>query len=230
MTIDLNIPKYTLLYVEDEAHIRMVTKMFLEPYFTKIYQAENGIEGLEAYREFKPDIIITDIEMPKMSGLEFCKNIRKEDKITPIIITTAYTSVEYLLEAVSLNLIKYLGKPLKEEELIESLEICFEQLESANPSVVRLTQELYYDTFNRSLSTKNKLISIPSSQQLFLDILIKNKNRVVSYTEIEYDIWYDKVMTQDSLRTLVRKLRKVVGKETIENISKTGYKIRLFEN
>ena len=228
MSIDFTNPKYTLLYIEDEAHIRMVTTMFLEPYFTTIIEASNGIEAIELYYKHKPDVIITDIEMPNMNGLEFCKKIRKEDKSTPIIITTAYTSVEYLLEAVSLNLIKYLGKPLKEDEVLEALEICFEQLNSNNPSVVRLNRDLYYDLFNHSLFRKEQLITIPSSQQLLLDILIKNRNRVVTYTEIEYEIWYDKVMTADSLRTLVRKLRKVVGKEVIENISKTGYKINLY--
>ena len=229
MSINIENPKYTLLYIEDEAPIRMVTSMFLEPYFSEIYEASNGVEAMEIYHNQEPDVIITDIEMPKMNGLEFCKKLREEDKSTPIIITTAYTSIEYLLEAVSLNLIKYLGKPLKENELIEALETCFNQLEFANPSVVQLSEGLYYDTFNHTLSSKDKILPLPSSQRVFLDILIKNRNRVVTYTELEYEIWYDKVMTADSLRTLVRKLRKVVGKEVIENISKTGYKINLYE-
>jgi len=228
MSMNIENPKYTLLYIEDEAPIQMVTSMFLEPYFSEIFEASNGIEAMELYEEQKPDVIITDIEMPKMNGLEFCKKLRENDKTTPIIITTAYTSIEYLLEAVSLNLIKYLGKPLKEEALVEALETCFEQLESENPSVVQLSETLYYDTFNQTLSSSDKIITIPSSQRLFLNILIKNKNRVVNYSELEYEIWYDKVMTADSLRTLVRKLRKVVGKEVIENISKTGYKINLY--
>ena len=228
MTLNNKNPKYTLLYVEDEAPIRMVTKMFLEPYFTEIFEAQDGVEAFQIYEEEKPNVIITDIEMPKMDGLNLCRKIRKEDNETPIIITTAYTSVEYLLEAVSLNLIKYLGKPLKEEEVLEALENCFEQLESKNPSIVQLTDILYYDTFNQSLSEEKKLISLSQYQSMLLNILIKNKNRIVSYTEIENEIWYDKVMTADSLRTLVRKTRKLVGKEIIENISKTGYRINLY--
>jgi len=228
MSLTLNQAKYTLLYVEDEAPIRMVTKMFLEPYFKKIFEAQDGEEAFQIYQEEKPNVIITDIEMPKVNGLELCKKIRTIDKETPIIITTAYTSVEYLLEAVSLNLIKYLGKPLKEEELFEALETCFTQLESKHPSVVQLTKTLMYDTFNQSLFNENKIIPLSSFQAQLLDILIKNKNRIVSYTELENEIWYDKVMTVDSLRALVLKTRKVVGKEVIKNISKTGYKINLY--
>jgi len=229
MSLSLKKSKYTLLYVEDEAPIRMVTKMFLEPYFKEIFEAQDGEEAFQIYQEEQPNIIITDIEMPKMNGLELCKKIRETDRETPIIITTAYTSVEYLLEAVSLNLIKYLGKPLKEEALFEALEKCFNQLEIRYPSIVQLTETLTYDIFNQSLFNENKIIPLSLFQAQLLDILIKNKNRIVSYIELENEIWNDKVMTPDSLRALVLKTRKLVGKEVITNISKTGYKINLYE-
>jgi len=226
--MNLNKPKYKLLYVEDEAPIRLVTTMFLKSYFKEIIEASNGVEALERYKESEPDIIITDIEMPKMNGLEFCKQIREENSSTPIIITTAHINVEYLLEAVSLNLIKYLGKPLQKEELLDALDSCFAQLEVKNPSIIQITKELYYDTFNQSLSSKTKVFRISISERMLLDILIKNRNRIVSYVEIENYIWSDKYMTIDSLRSLVRKVRKIVGKDVIENISKTGYKIHLY--
>ena len=228
MTMNLNKPKYKLLYVEDEAPIRMVTTMFLKSYFIEIVEACNGVEAMELYKESQPDIIITDIEMPEMNGLSFCKKIREEDKLTPIIITTAHMSVEYLLEAVSLNLVKYLGKPLQKEQLLDALDSCFKQLENQSPSVIQLTKELYYDIFNQSLSSKNKIIHLSISESMLLDILIKNRDRIVSYVEIENHIWIDKYMSADSLRSLIRKTRKLVGKEVIENISKTGYKIKLY--
>ncbi|NEW61754.1 response regulator [Sulfurovum sp. bin170] len=226
--MNLNEPKYKLLYIEDNATTRLFTSMFLKPHFKEIYEAGNGVEAIQIYKEQKPDVIITDIEMPQMSGLEFCKKIREEDLDTPIIITTAYTSVEYLLEAVSLNLIKYLGKPLNEDELMKALEGCFERLESQNPSVIRLTKEIYYDSFNHSLSINDKIVHISASESLLLDILIKNRNRVVSYIEIENFVWSDTYMSLDALRSLVRKIRKSIGKEVIENISKTGYRIKLY--
>ena len=228
MSINLNNSKYTLLYIEDDRATRLVTSMFLKPYFKNIIEASDGIEAIELYKAKKPNVIITDIEMPKMDGLVFCKQIREEDKSTPIIITTAHTKIEYLLEAVSLNLIKYLGKPLKEEELMEALENCFKQLESNNPSVVRLTKELYYDTFNQSLSSSTEIIHLSLSESMLLDILIKNQGRIVSYVEIENHIWSEKYMTIDSLRSLVKKTRKLIGKEAIVNISKTGYRINIY--
>ncbi|MCK4441701.1 MAG: response regulator, partial [Sulfurovaceae bacterium] len=220
--------KYTLLYIEDEAFIRRIAISYLRPYFADIYEAEDGVEALKIYKEKKPDMIMTDIEMPNMDGLTLCKEIRKKDKTTPIIITTAYTSTEYLLEAVSLNLVKYLVKPMEEEPLFEAIKICFEQIETQNPNIVYLTKDYKFDTFNHTLLKGNEVIPLTESQYKLLDILIKNRERIVSYKEIEDFVWADKVMSSDALRSLIRDVRKLVGKEKIENISKCGYRIHLY--
>ena len=229
MRINLNKTNYKLLYIEDNKATRLVTSMFLEPYFSSIVEATDGREALKLYEENRPDIIISDIEMPQINGLEFSKKIREKDKKTPIIIITAYTSVEYLLEAVTLKLIKYINKPLKETDLLEALDVAFRELESESPSVIQLDKALFYDSFNQVLSSKKRIIHLSSSESKLLDILIKNRERIVSYSEIEEYIWGDKYMSFDALRSLILKTRKLVGKSVIQNISKTGYKIKLYE-
>lgn len=219
--------KYTLLFVEDEVMIRRIAVSFLKSYFVEIYEAKDGEEGLELYREHKPDIIITDIEMPKVNGLELCRIIREEDKSTPIIISTAYTTTEYLLEAVSLNLINYLPKPIEEEALFEALNACFEHIEREHPSVVKINKTDSFDMLNYTFIKKGEIIPLTTYQHKLLHILIKNQGRIVSYEELEQFIWFDKAMSSDALRSLVRDVRKVVGKETIANISRYGYRIHL---
>ena len=221
--------KYSLLYVEDESTVREMVLEYLEVFFSEVYEATNGVEALKIYHEKKPDIIISDIEMPKMNGLKLASSIRKKDMTTPIIITTAYTSVEYLLEATELNLIKYLVKPIREEKLEEALAICFERLELSSPSVVALTKKHLYDTFNCTLSCDGKIVALTTSQIQLLNLLIKNKNRAVTYVEIENHLWYNKVMSEAALRSLVYDTRKLISKEVIENVSRTGYKINLYE-
>ena len=221
--------KYSLLYVEDEVAVREMVVEYLEEIFSDVYEASNGVEALEIYTDKKPDIIISDIEMPKMNGLKFASLIRKKDMTTPIIMTTAYTSVEYLLEATELNLIKYLVKPVEEEKLEEALAICFERLESSCPSVVALSDKHLYDTFNCTLSHEGEIIALSTSQIQLLNLLIKNKNRAVTYVEIENHIWYNKVMSEAALRSLVYDIRKLIGSKVIENVSRTGYKIKLYE-
>ncbi|HHD81262.1 MAG TPA: DNA-binding response regulator, partial [Campylobacterales bacterium] len=85
-----------------------------------------------------------------------------------------------------------------------------------------------FDTFNHTLLKGDKVIPLTESQYKLLDILIKNRERIVSYKEIENFVWADKVMSSDALRSLIRDVRKLVGKEKIENISKCGYRIHLY--
>ncbi len=219
--------KYTLLFVDDEVMIRRIATTVLKPYFLEVYEAKDGVEGLAMYHELKPDIIISDIEMPEMNGLEFCRHIRKEDKHTPIIINTAYTTTAYLLEAVQLNLINYLSKPIKEEELFKALNLCFEHIALQRPSVVKINRTDSFDMLNHTLVKEDRLIPLTEYQHKLLFLLIKNQGRIVSYEEIEQFIWFDKAMSSDALRSLVRDVRKIVGKEAIENISKYGYRIHL---
>lgn len=219
--------EYTLLYVEDEDFIRRIAISYLRPYFAEIYEASDGVEALEIYKKSKIDIIMTDIEMPNMDGLTLCREIRKSDKRIPIIITTAYTNTEYLLEAVTLNLVKYLVKPMEEEPMFEAINSCFKQIETQSPNIINLSKEYKLDRFNHTLIRGDEVIRLTDSQYKFLDILIKNRGRIVSYSEIENFVWFDKIMSSDALRSLVRDVRKLIGKEKIENISKCGYRIHI---
>ncbi len=83
--------------------------------------AEDGIQGIELYNKFKPDLIFTDVLMPKMSGMEFLNTIRKTDNVVIIIVNTAYGSEEYALEAIRLNANNYIIKPIHFSEIFHHL-------------------------------------------------------------------------------------------------------------
>jgi DNA-binding response OmpR family regulator len=218
----------SLLYVEDEPYILQNAVEFLSDDFLEIYEARDGEEGLALYRKKKPDIIITDIEMPKMDGLELCREIRKVDENTPIIITTAFTDQEYLLQAIELNLVKYLIKPIQEELLTEALALCAQKLGTKDKSVERLTEVHYFDSFNQTLLHIDEFIKLSANELTFLTLLIHQKHRVVTYQEIENHIWEGTYMSEDALKGLVKNLRKKISKEVIQNHSKLGYKINLY--
>jgi len=221
--------KYSLLYVENELHIRKMILDYLQEHFSIIYQANNGEEALSIYYDKRPDIIITDIEIPRMNGLEFAMNIRKNDDITPILITTEYTKQEYLLEAIELNITKYLIKPIQKEKLLEAIQLTFKKIDSNNPIVIQLTAQHKYDTYNKRLTCNDTIVQLTKSQHKLLDILIENRNRAVSYKEIENYIWIEKGMSEAALRSLVYDIRNIISKETIQNISKIGYQIKPYQ-
>jgi len=112
----------TLLYVEDSRAIREILGKRLEKKVKKIIVAVDGEDGLEKYKEYKPDIILTDVTMPKMSGIEMSREIKEIDKDMPIIILSAHNDASYLLEAIELGISGYLLKPVDRDKMIEQLE------------------------------------------------------------------------------------------------------------
>jgi len=217
----------SLLYVEDEDCIRENAVLFLEDVFETIYEADNAFSALEIYHDKKPDIIITDISMPKMSGLQMCEKIRKVDSKTPIIITTAHTNTEYLLKAVELQLVKYLIKPIEEDKLMQAIERCFNKLKQDDSNIVQLTKKHRYDTFNQTLFADDTLIKLTHQEMLFFKLLLKNPEHICSYLEIENYLFSEQGMSENALKTLVKNIRQKTDKSLIENHSKIGYKIAL---
>ncbi len=222
----------TILYIEDEDPTRQNAVEYLSRYFKEVYEASNGIEGLNIYRQKHPDIIISDIKMPKLNGLEFATHIRQEDKKTPIIILTAYTDKDYLLRAVELQLIKYLVKPIEPFKLKEALFMAYKSLESNRINILTLTEDAYYDRFNKALVIGGNIVKLSKNELLFFDYLAQNSQRTVSYSEIENIIAPESGISKDALRALVYALRKklYIAKPKynfIENLSGIGYRLKL---
>lgn len=111
----------TLLYVEDDSSIQEIFSKLLKKRVGKLYTANNGQEGYDKYLEHKPDIILTDINMPEVTGLEMAKKIRAIDNDVAIFITTAYNNTEFISESLYLNICGYLVKPINKNELFSML-------------------------------------------------------------------------------------------------------------
>ena len=176
----------TILYVEDENLIRQNAVEYLSYYCDKIYEAQNGEEALKIYNNNKIDIIITDIKMPKMSGLNLAQTIRKNDKKIPILITTAHTDTNYLLKAVELQLIKYIVKPITSDKLNEGLQMALDTLNEPTDKLLKLDSKIQYDILNKSLFINNKLTKLTYNEQLLL-VPKKVKTSVLKTDRFIYD-------------------------------------------
>lgn len=214
-----------LLFVDDENDIRRNAISYFKRLFEEVYEAKNAFDALELVKEKKPHIVITDIKMPKMSGLELVKKIRHFDDKVQIIILTAFTDTNYLLEAVELGLVKYLIKPIRHDKMLPVLLQCANNLKDKKSNIKYITQTCVFDTFNKTLINGSNIIKLTKNELEFLELLCINNNRVVTYEEIENKIWYDSVMSDDAIRSLVRNLRRKLPKDTLNNIARVGYRI-----
>jgi PAS domain S-box-containing protein len=113
--------KIKVLYVEDDTNTREELAYFLENKVLELYIAKDGEEGLSLYKEKSPDLIITDIQMPKLDGISMSKSIKTYDANAKIIVVTAFNDSEYLFEAIKLNIDSYIPKPLNIKNLVEAM-------------------------------------------------------------------------------------------------------------
>lgn len=216
-----------LLYIEDDPITRENGIEYLENYFENIYEAADGLEAFRLYNKHKPDIIITDIEMPKQNGLEFVRKIRETDDTTQVIVTTAFSDKEYLFKAIELKLVKYLIKPINQKELDEALAMCVENINKNFSNIIQISEDTLFDTYNKTLVQNEEIVKLRTKELALLGLLVKNKTRYVTYQEIENEIWFDSVMTKDALKTVIKNLKNKLPQDTISNLSGTGYKIEL---
>ena len=175
-----------------------------------------------------PDIIITDIDMPGMNGLELAARVRENDSFIPIVVTTAFTTEEFLLDAVSLHLERYLVKPITLAKLKESLETCYEKLQELNRVSVGFSTGYSYNLTSHIMEDENgELVALQNKEKLLLELLIKNINAVTYYSEIEDEVWENEELNRGSLKALVLKLRKKLGKDSIINENELGYRLHI---
>ncbi|MBF4695302.1 Na-translocating system protein MpsC family protein [Fusibacter ferrireducens] len=122
----------TCLYVEDEPFLREEIARFLKRRVGHLIVAENGLEGFEKYEQFPVDLIITDLKMPVMDGLDMTRKIRETNDQIPVIITTALSDVELMQSSIEIGIERYLLKPLDVIALTQALESVKKKIDKQN--------------------------------------------------------------------------------------------------
>lgn len=224
-----NIYPYKILFVEDEQAIRENYVAYLKMLFSEVYEAENGEKAYELYKLKNPDIMIIDINIPKLNGLDLLKKIRENDYSTKAIILTAYTDKSFLLKAAELKLTKYLVKPVTRKDLKEAIDLTINELLRFNVMSIQkidLPDEYSWNFELKELKHHNIIVELTNKEKILLGLLFSYKNRVFTYDEISEYVWgYDESITLNGLKNIVKRLRKKLPEDTILNIFNEGYKI-----
>ena len=113
-----------ILYVEDDLDIQEMMVKLLSRRYSNLEVASDGKEGLEKYKEFKPNLIITDIQMPKMNGFDMSEEIRKLDSKVHIILITAFNDTANLTRGIEIGINQYIFKPVNKTKLLQAIEQC----------------------------------------------------------------------------------------------------------
>lgn len=227
--MDDNRYPFTVLFVEDEKALRENYVTYLQMFFREVHEAQDGNDGYEVYLSKKPDIMIIDIHLPKLSGLDLLAKIRKTDHSTKAIMLTAHTDKVFLLQAAELKLTKYLTKPISRKGLTEALDTAMEELSTFSVSPIKkinLKDNYSWDCNLKELRHYATAVELTPKEKKLLELLFLHKERIFTYDEIFEYVWgYDEIGTIDALKSLVKNLRKKIPKESIKNVFAIGYKI-----
>lgn len=224
---DLNI-----LYIEDEENIRVNIIKTLKLLVSDIIDLPDTQKALEVLENKRIDLIICDINLPKQNGINFIKEIREFNQKIPVILLSASTDKEYLLEATRLKLVDYLVKPIDFNILQDALHKVADEILEDGKYILKFEDDVFYNFIEKKLYKINEEneINLTSKEIELLEYLIIHDQRVISQEEIKEIIWEDASLGTDSaLKNLLSKLRKKVGKNSIKNISGFGYKIHYFK-
>ncbi|WP_373000469.1 diguanylate cyclase [Sulfurimonas sp.] len=160
----------TILYVEDEEGIRLETSKALRRYAKELFIAKDGQEGLDLYKKHNPDIVITDIKMPKMNGIEMSKAIKEINNEQSIIITTAHSESIYFMEAIELQLSGYILKPVDKKLLRNKIiEIVKTMIKDREFKKNKTLMEEIANLQNNIIIVYDELYNMIFVNQMFLD-------------------------------------------------------------
>lgn len=224
---------YKVLLVEDEAPIAESVAYSLRNEDFEVEIAFDGLAALTAFRSFVPDLVILDLMLPKLSGLDFCRTVRKESSV-PIIMLTAKTEEIDRVVGLELGADDYVPKPFSVRELIARVRAVLRRTESARgeDSQTRLQAAgIAMDLVRRRVTVDNQTIHLPLKQFELLKVLIANKERTVSREELFRSVWdTDAVYDTGTLDVHIRWLREKLEDnpshpQRIRTVRGVGYRI-----
>ena len=216
-----------ILIVEDDADLSQFIRKGLQEEGHAIDQAANGEDGLQLAMTYSYDLLILDIMLPKLDGLELCRQLRAKGYTIPILLLTARASIQDKVTGFDIGADDYLTKPFAFAELLARIRALLRRGGPQTPS--RLTAaDLELDPAARRVWRKEKEITLTNKEYALLEYLLRNKNRVLTRTAIIEHVWdinYDPMtnIVDAHIRALRAKIDRDFSPPLITTVRGAGY-------
>ena len=197
----------------------------LRLFFKEVLHTNSLIYANEIYEKSFPSILIIDINLKESSGLTFIKELRKKNKSMPVIIITENKETDILIEAIKLNLIDYLLKPVDINKLIHALNLSAKNILNSGEIKTIIKNDVIYNYVDKCITIFDKKQSLTKNESRLLELFLINKNKFVKNEDIIKQIWSDKEVSSSAFKSLINRLSNKIGKDTISNSFGIGYGI-----
>ena len=211
--------------IEDEVGITNFLKQGLEEEGYTVVTANDGEKGWELIEQTKPDLILLDWMLPKMSGIEVCKKVRLINTKTPIIFLTARDTVQDTIQGLKSGANDYIKKPFSFEELLARISVYFREEDEP----IQLTLgPIMLNRQKHQVFVSDREVSLTQREFELLDFLMKNKGKVCSRTMIIEEVWnihfeYDSGVIDVFMNSIRKKLNLQKDQEFIKTVRGIGY-------
>ena len=217
-----------LLFVEDDIEIRENLRFYLKSIFREVIEVSNGKEALKEYYNCTPDIILLDINIPKLNGIEVAKKIRERDNKTVIIILTAHDDRDILIQAIELKLTKYLLKPVSRNELKQTLIKAISDVKEIQS--IDLMYDYKWNLKNKILKHKNEIIKLTNNEIKLFNRYCNNTQEIFTNEDLSSILYEEEEYNENKVRMFLKRFRKNINPELIINIYGLGYRFNYFES
>ncbi|MBQ2651018.1 MAG: response regulator transcription factor [Clostridia bacterium] len=224
----------TILIIEDDSNIRELLRLYLTQEGYKIETAQDGLEGLRAFKAHEPDLILLDLMMPVMDGTQVIKEVRAVSKV-PVIMLTAKGETFDKVAGLDLGADDYVTKPFETRELIARIRAVLRRYGDNEPPKKLEYENLIIDKESYNITVKGEKMEIPPKEIELLYFLASSPNRVFTRAQLLDDVWgfdyFGDTRTVDvHVKRLREKLQDVSDKWEIKTVWGVGYKFEVRDN
>ncbi|TNE71834.1 response regulator transcription factor [bacterium] len=232
--------KKTILVVDDESDLLDLIEYNLKKEGYDVLKAEDGLDGIRMAKKYKPDLVLLDIMMPKMDGLETCEQIRADDEIkhTPIIFLTAKSDEKTEIQGLNLGADDYLTKPISTSKLVSRITAVLRRLENnpaesgssteieTNENLVKV-HDLTIDKERYIVFKQETELQLPKKEFELLFYLANRKGKVLDRQTLLNEVWGNNIYVIDrTIDVHIRKIREKLGDDYIETVKGVGYRFK----
>jgi len=224
------VSKQTILVVDDETDLLDLIEYNLHKEGFNVLKAEDGEEGIKVAKEHRPDLILLDIMMPKMDGLEAVEIMRQDEdlKKTPIIFLTARSDEKTEIDGLNKGGDDYITKPISTTKLVSRIKAVLRRFEDADKATNKLVvHDLEIDKDRYIVLQGGNELQLPRKEFELLFYLASRKGRVLDRQKLLNKVWGDNIYVVDrTVDVHVRKIREKLGDHYIETVKGVGYRFK----
>ena len=215
-----------ILLLEDDSNLNDTITEFLQEQGHEVVSIFDGYEAQEKLYESRYDLLLLDVNTPGINGFDLLKEARENEIVAPAIYITSLDSLEDLERGYKSGCDDYIRKPFELKELLIRVETLLKRsFFHEDKELKQISKEIAYDINNNELIVSGKVVNLGNKEARLLKLFMKNEGEVVIHERIYKHLWdFDEEPSDTALRTYIKNLRKLIGKESIVSIKKQGYK------